>query len=629
MKKRYTKYEVEDNRKVVVYARKSVITNKGESIKIQIDRSQEYARNQLQLPEDYKFEVYEDLGKSGYYSDRASFQRMIHDIEKGKIKAIACYKLDRIGRRTSDLLNLLNFLEKYKVVLLVCSNNINTQSSASRMLLHFLAMIAEYEREILTERINDNLIGLAQDGRFLGGITPTGFSTERATTGTGQKRSALTYLVPIPEERELVKKLFALFLETRSINRTAVKLNDNGYTTKNEKPFTQLAVKDIIRNPVYCVADERAYQYFQDAGGNMFGEKEEYTGKTGISVYNRTNQMKEEDDDSTFLNPSFTQRTEKKPMTEWIVAVGRHEGFIESDKWIEAQRLLDAIADDQRNRPHRKSNALLSGIIYCPNCGRPLNVLPQSNRWTHGKPRFTYSCLNARQGSCSFKAVRGVELDEFIIEKLCDLSEEENEYYQTVLQKRIDELISQDETANELTRLKKEIIQLEKYISAQVKNLRDASEISRKHIQVDIDNMSQELEQKQKLLSKLKDDSGEIKAQAKQYEEAKRLLLSFKELAENSTYEDLVSLIHTVIERVYIVPEDGEQICHIYVKGSGPEDYNSLFGLLPVSDILGIKRPYDEMCNSDRYSELYTYLCGDTDESRMQPADGISQASVR
>ena len=107
------------------------------------------------------------------------------------------------------------------------------------------------------------------------------------------------------------------------------------------------------------------------------------------------------------------------------------------------------------------------------------------------------------------------------------MSEEENEYYQTVLQKRIDELISQDETANELTRLKKEIIQLEKYISSQVKNLRDASEISRKHIQVDIDNMSQELEQKQKLLSKLKDDSGEIKAQAKQYEEAKRLLLSF------------------------------------------------------------------------------------------------------
>ena len=92
-------------------------------------------------------------------------------------------------------------------------------------------------------------------------------------------------------------------------------------------------------------------------------------------------------------------------------------------------------------------------------------------------------------------------------------------------------------------------------------------------------------------------------------------MLSFKELAENSTYEDLVSLIHTVFERVYIVPEDGEQICHIYVKGSGPEDYNSLFGLLPVSDILGIKRPYDEMCNSDRYSELYPYF-------RRNPASG-------
>lgn len=623
MGKKNTKYDAEDNRKVVVYARKSVITNKGESIKIQIERSKEYARNQLQLDDDYEFEVYEDLGKSGYYSDRPSFQQMIHDVEKGKIKTIACYKLDRIGRKTSDLLNMLNFLEKYNVVLLVCSDNINTQSSSSKMLLQFLAMIAEYEREILTERINDNLMGLAQDGRFLGGITPTGFTSERIATGSGKKKSALTYLVPIPEERELVKKIYSLLLKNRSIYRTVTELNEAGYTTKNGKPFRELAVKDIARNPVYCIADKKAYQYLQEGGANMYGDEEDYTGKTGISVYNRTDQSKEEDDDSTFLNPIFTQRTEKKPMSEWVVAVGRHEGFIESDRWIEVQNLLDSIANDQRNRPHRKSNALMSGIVYCPHCGRPLNVLPQSGRWTNGKPRFTYSCSNARKGTCSFKAIQGVEFDEFIIEKLSDLSNEENDYYQTILQKRINELIGRDETTAEISRIKRDISQLERHISVQVKNLRDASDTSKKHIQADIEDMSQELEQKQGMLSKLEDAATDNRVQAKQYEEAKQILLSFKELVKNSTYEDLVTLIQTVVERVYVIPEDGEQICHIFVKGSGSEDYSSLLEPKPFSAIRHIE---GKMCNSHRYSEYDPYYGWDRTASEVCRDHGKARA---
>ena len=178
------------------------------------------------------------------------------------------------------------------------------------------------------------------------------------------------------------------------------------------------------------------------------------------------------------------------------------------------------------------------------------------------------------------------------------------------MQKRIGELIGRDETVLEVSRVKKDIEQLEKHISAQVRNLRDASETSRKHIQADIDDMSQELEQKQTLLLELEGSVTENKAQAQQYEEAKRILLSFEELSKNCTHEDLVSLIHAVIERVYIVPEDGEQVCHVFIKGSGPEDYSSLFGLLPFSAIRHIEAPYsDKMCNSDRYSELYPYFC--------------------
>ena len=116
----------DDNRKVAIYARKSRITHKGDSIGVQFKQSADYAKQQLNLPDGYEFEHYEDKGLSGYYSDRPDFQRLLHDIEAGKIKAIACYKLDRISRKTADLMRLIEYFERYNVILLVCSNNINT-----------------------------------------------------------------------------------------------------------------------------------------------------------------------------------------------------------------------------------------------------------------------------------------------------------------------------------------------------------------------------------------------------------------------------------------------------------------------------------------------------------------------
>ena len=175
-----------DDRGVAVYTRKSRITNKGDSIGVQFKQSADYATSQLSLPEDYEFLRYEDKGLSGYYSDRPDFQRLLHDIEMGKIRAVACYKLDRISRKTSDLMKLLEFFERYNVALLVCSNNINTQISTSKIIIQVLAIIAEFERDILTERIQDNLMELAKDGRWMGGTTPTGFTAQRVSTGSGR-----------------------------------------------------------------------------------------------------------------------------------------------------------------------------------------------------------------------------------------------------------------------------------------------------------------------------------------------------------------------------------------------------------------------------------------------------------
>lgn len=141
-------------------------------------------------------------------------------------------------------------------------------------------------------------------------------------------------------------------------------------------------------------------------------------------MYNRIDQYKIEDDDSTFFNPKFSQVKKNKDISEWIISVGRHEGAITSDQWIEAQDLLEEIAE-RYNRPHRKTNALLSGLMYCLICGKRLNVVPESDRYTNGKSRFKYVCPGYRKKECTFKAVDVVLMDEYLVEKLSNLSKEE------------------------------------------------------------------------------------------------------------------------------------------------------------------------------------------------------------
>ena len=594
----------EDTRAVVIYARKSVITHKGDSIGNQEEYCREYARLHLQLPEDYSFQVYEDEGKSGFYSDRPDFQRMIHDVEQRKIRAIVCYKLDRISRKMADLTNLIEYLNKYDVALLISSNNLNTKDSNSKMMIQMLGMIAEFERDVIAERIQDNLIELAKDGRWMGGITPTGFKAERSKYGSGKKKNAFTYLVAIPEERALIKHLFATFLKLHSMNATAERLNEEGYRTKTGAPFTLLAVKDILRNPVYCVADKAAYDYFIENDGSVYGDPAEFDGSHGVAVYNRTQQTKEASEESTFLRPEFTSVKRDKDMSDWIIAVGKHEGFIESKDWIAAQTLRYEIGD-RYNRPHRSTNALLSGLIYCPLCHQRLKVIPESDRYTNGKPRFKYACPNAvRKGPCHYQAVRGVEMDEFILDHLTAMSVEDQEFYIGKIQEEIDHLLQVDKSEQEIKAVQKEIEKMERETMALVRELRTVSETAKPYLIADLDQMAERVAEKKQLLSRLENTAADDKTKLKDFEQIKKTILSFSELAKDTEPQEIASLISSVIERIYVIGDGKKRECRIFVKGCNTDNYEDFF------------RPGEDgedavvnLCDHMESRQLYPYLC--------------------
>lgn len=600
----------EDNRGVAIYARKSRITNKGDSIGVQFKQCAEYAKRELQLDDDYSFMEYEDKGLSGYYSDRPDFQRMLHDIEMDKIRAIVCYKLDRIGRKTSDLLRLLDFLEKHKVDLLICSNNINTASGVSKIFIQIFAVVAEFERDTLTERITDNMMELAKDGRWLGGNTPTGFTVKRVKTGSGKNKSAYSYLESIPEEKAMIQKLYEIFALTRSIKKTANKMNELGYRTKIGSKFNTSTTRLLLKNPVYCVADEIAYNYFYENGGGVCADLSEFDGQHGLSAYNKTDQEKFEDADSTFISPKFVQLMSAKPVSEWIISVGRHEGFIPSQQWIDTQNMLDSIAE-KYNRPHRKTNALLAGLVYCPYCGKRLRVISESNRWTNGKPRFKYVCPGYRLGECAFRAVDGVLLDEFVVKQLSNLSDENSEYFEKLLNQKASDIFKSSQNEHELTELRKKKAQLETAISNQVKNLREADDSLKRFIQDDVKGLTDELSETEKLLQKLEDSRQSQMYAVRDIEEIKERLLSFEKYAKDAQPDVLVTLIQSFVERIYIVDENDERYCHIFIKGCAKEDYDEFFratGYISDTRETGTITSKLPMCDSDECCKSYSLL---------------------
>lgn len=595
------KYNTEDNRGVAIYARKSRITNKGDSIGVQFKQCEEYAKRELNLDEDYTFFEYEDKGLSGYYSDRPDFQRMLHDIEMGKIRAVVCYKLDRIGRKTSDLLRLLDFLEKHKVDLLICSNNINTASGVSKIFIQIFAVVAEFERDTLTERITDNMMELAKDGRWLGGNTPTGFTVKRVKTGSGKNKSAYSYLESVPEEKAMIQKLYEIFAATRSIKKTADRMNELGHHTKIGSKFNSSTTRLLLKNPVYCTADESAYNYFLEHNGGLCGDISDFDGQHGISAYNKTDQEKFEDTDSTFISPKFVQLMSTKPVSEWIISVGRHEGVISSQQWIDTQNMLDDIAE-KYNRPHRKTNALLAGLVYCPHCGKRLRVISESNRWTNSKPRFKYVCPGYRAGECTFRAVDGVLLDEFVVNQLSHIADEDSEYFEKLLNQKASDIFSSSQNEKELSDLRKKKAQLETAIANQVKNLREADDGLKRFIQEDVKALTDELSETETLLQKLEDSRQSQMYAIRDIEEIKERLLSFGKYAENAAPDVIVTLIQTFVERIYITDENDERHCHIFIKGCSKEDYDDFFratGYIENTQETGAVTSVLPVCDSD------------------------------
>jgi DNA invertase Pin-like site-specific DNA recombinase len=113
-------------------------------------------------------QVYEDAGVSGSTYDRSALQQMLKDAAKGKFEVLMVWKIDRLARSTSDLLHILQQLKATGVDFISTTQSIDTTSSMGKMVLTFLAAIAEFERETIVERVKAGIHRAKAEGVRIG-----------------------------------------------------------------------------------------------------------------------------------------------------------------------------------------------------------------------------------------------------------------------------------------------------------------------------------------------------------------------------------------------------------------------------------------------------------------------------
>ena len=536
----------------VIYSRKSKFTGKGESIENQIEMCRQYIATHYSQEEADAALVYEDEGFSGGTLERPKFKKMMSDSQKIKFAAIVVYRLDRISRNIGDFAKLIEDLADREIGFISIREQFDTSSPMGRAMMYIASVFSQLERETIAERIRDNMHELSKTGRWLGGTTPTGYESESISNVTvdGKTRKACKLKI-IPEEINLVKLIFDKFIETGSLTKTDQFLMQGRYKTKRGKTFTRFAIKGILSNPVYMIADEDAYNYLVENDVDLFSEKEAFDGKHGIMAYNRTLQR-----------PG--KATQEKPMNEWIVSVGKHKGVIPGAVWVKVQNLLELNKSKSYRKP-RSNVALLSGILYCGKCGDYMRPKLSDRLTATGDPIYTYLCTTkerSRSHVCDMKNANGNMLDAKIIATVKSFGKQSSDMAKQITQtkKRING--NREGYDAEVAKVKSQIEDNEKDIKALVISLgKTEGTNAEKYILEQIDELHEKGEGLKKRLAELEAIMQQHDLAEIEFDLIRQLLSTMGENIEEYSVEQKRAAIRTFIRKIVW---DGEN-AHVYL----------------------------------------------------------------
>ena len=303
---------------------------------------------------------YDDGGFSGGTLERPGLQRLLDDIEAGRVDCVVVYKLDRLSRSLLDFVRMIEVFERHRVSFVSVTQRFDTSTSMGRLMLNILLSFAQFEREIIGERIRDKVAATRRKGKYIGGPPVLGYDVDRE-----RKR-----LVVNPEEADLVRLIFARFVEDRSTTQLAAELNAASYTTKSwvtkkgiaraGVPWNNAYLYRVLNNPLYL------------------GE--------------------------------VTHKGERYP--------GEQEAIVSRELWDQAQAILATRYRARGAHTRIKTPALLRGIIRCAHCDGAMGPTYAKRR---GKEYRYYLCVQAAKhghSTCPTRSLAAGEIETTVIEQL-------------------------------------------------------------------------------------------------------------------------------------------------------------------------------------------------------------------
>jgi DNA invertase Pin-like site-specific DNA recombinase len=182
---------------------------------------------------------YDDGGFSGGTLERPALKRLLTNIEDGHIDVIVVYKIDRLSRSLMDFAKLVEVFDRRNVTFVSVTQSFNTTTSMGRLTLNVLLSFAQFEREVIGERIRDKFAASRKKGMWMGGFVPLGYKVENRK------------LVIDESEAAVVRMIFELFVKMGSATVLTKELSDEGIKTRRGKLIDKGFLYKLLNNRVY------------------------------------------------------------------------------------------------------------------------------------------------------------------------------------------------------------------------------------------------------------------------------------------------------------------------------------------------------------------------------------------
>src|SRR5262249_29386411 len=182
---------------------------------------------------------YDDGGFSGGTLERPALKRLLADIEAGPVDVVVVYKIDRLSRALMDFAKLVEVFDRHGVTFVSVTQSFNTTTSMGRLTLNVLLSFAQFEREVIGERIRDKVAASRKRGMWMGGFVPMGYRVENRK------------LVIYEREAAVIRRIFERFLKVGSATTLARQLRAENVRSHRGRIIDKGNLYRILRNRVY------------------------------------------------------------------------------------------------------------------------------------------------------------------------------------------------------------------------------------------------------------------------------------------------------------------------------------------------------------------------------------------